>query len=72
MDLNGFYQKSEDELLRALNQFREEKGESFKRSVDKFINEKVPGAKPGFVVYHNNWSAYVTPNEEKIQKMRVK
>jgi len=34
--------------------------------------KKVPGAKPGFVVYHNNWSAYVTPNEEKIQKMRVK
>ncbi len=34
--------------------------------------KKVPGAKPGFVVYHNNWSAYVTPNEEKIQRMRVK
>ena len=34
--------------------------------------KKVPGAKPGFVVYNNNWSAYVTPNEEKIQKMRVK
>ncbi len=34
--------------------------------------KKVPGAKPGFVVYHNNWSAYVTPTEEKIQKMRVK
>ena len=34
--------------------------------------KKVPGAKPGFVVYHNNWSAYVTPTEEKIKKMRVK
>lgn len=34
--------------------------------------KKVPGAKPGFVVYHNNWSAYVTPNEAKIQSMRVK
>ncbi len=34
--------------------------------------KKVPGAKPGFVVYHNNWSAYVTPNEEKINLMRVK
>ncbi len=34
--------------------------------------KKVPGAKPGFVVYHNNWSAYVTPNEEKINRMRVK
>ncbi len=34
--------------------------------------KKVPGAKPGFVVYHNNWSAYVTPNEEKIERMKVK
>ena len=34
--------------------------------------KKVPGAKPGFVVYHNNWSVYVTPSEEKIQRMRVK
>ncbi len=34
--------------------------------------KKVPAAKPGFVVYHNNWSAYVTPNEEKIQRMKVK
>ncbi len=34
--------------------------------------KKVPGAKPGFVVYHNNWSAYVTPSEEKINRMRVK
>ncbi len=34
--------------------------------------KKVPGAKPGFVVYHNNWSAYVTPNEDKINMMRVK
>ena len=39
MDLNGFYQKSEAELLRALNQFREVNGESFKREIDKFINE---------------------------------
>ncbi len=34
--------------------------------------KKVPAAKPGFVVYHNNWSAYVTPSEEKIERMRVK
>ena len=34
--------------------------------------KKVPGAKPGFVVYHNNWSAYVTPNEEKINRMKIK
>ncbi len=34
--------------------------------------KKVTGAKPGFVIYNNNWSAYVTPNEEKIKKMRSK
>ncbi len=33
---------------------------------------KVPGAKPGFVVYHQNWSAYVTPNPDVICAMRVK
>lgn len=32
--------------------------------------KKVPGAKPGFVVYHQNWSAFVTPNEERISSMR--
>ncbi len=34
--------------------------------------KKVSGAKPGFVIYHNNWSAFVTPNEEKIKRMRKK
>ncbi len=34
--------------------------------------KKVSGAKPGFVIYNNNWSAYVTPNEEKIKNMRCK
>lgn len=34
--------------------------------------KKVPGAKPGFVIYNSNWSAYITPSEEKIEKMRVK
>ncbi len=34
--------------------------------------KKVPAAKPGFVVYHNNWSATVTPDEEKIKRMRKK
>ena len=32
--------------------------------------KKVSGAKPGFVIYHNNWSATVTPDEEKIKRMR--
>ena len=34
--------------------------------------KKPAGSKPGFVIYHTNWSCIVTPNEEKIQKMRVK
>ncbi len=34
--------------------------------------KRVAGAKPGFVIYNNNWSAYVTPNEEKIKAMRSK
>ena len=34
--------------------------------------KKVSGAKPGFVIYHNNWSAYVTPDADRIAKMRVK
>lgn len=33
---------------------------------------KVPGAKPGFVTYHTNWTAYVTPEADKIAEMRVK
>ena len=33
---------------------------------------KVPGAKPGFVTYHTNWTAYVTPDAEMIAGMRVK
>ena len=32
--------------------------------------KKVAGAKPGFVIYHSNWSAYVTPDEKRIEKMR--
>ena len=34
--------------------------------------KKVPSSKPGFVIYHNNWSAFVTPDEEKIKRMRKK
>ena len=32
--------------------------------------KKPAGAKPGFVIYHTNWTAYVTPNAEKIAAMR--
>ena len=34
--------------------------------------KKPAGTKPGYVIYHVNWTAYVTPNEEKIKKMMVK
>ncbi len=33
---------------------------------------KVVGAKPGFVVYHTNWTAYVTPDPDRIAEMRIK
>jgi predicted ribosome quality control (RQC) complex YloA/Tae2 family protein len=34
--------------------------------------KKPAGSKPGFVVYNVNWTAYVTPNEGKIEKMKIK
>ena len=30
------------------------------------------GGKPGLVIYHTNWTAYVTPDEDKIKRMRNK
>ncbi len=33
---------------------------------------KVVGAKPGYVIYHQNWSAYVTPDPDRVAAMRVK
>ncbi len=34
--------------------------------------KKTAGAKPGFVIYHTNWSAIVTPDKDKIAGMRIK
>ena len=34
--------------------------------------KKPAGSKPGFVIYHTNWTAYVTPTSEKIAAMRKK
>ena len=34
--------------------------------------KKPPAAKPGLVIYHTNWTAYVTPDEQKIKQMRNK
>lgn len=33
--------------------------------------KKVPGGKPGLVIYHTNWTAYVTPDADVIAGMRV-
>ena len=32
--------------------------------------KKVAGGKPGLVIYHTNWTAYVTPDEKVIEGMR--
>ncbi len=34
--------------------------------------KKPAGGKPGLVIYHTNWSCIVTPDAEKIKRMRVK
>ena len=34
--------------------------------------KKPSGGKPGLVIYHTNWTAYVSPRAEEIQRMRVK
>ncbi|MBQ7318614.1 MAG: NFACT family protein [Clostridia bacterium] len=39
----------------------------------KVRNVKKPaGGKPGLVIYHTNWTAYVTPDAEEIRRMREK
>lgn len=32
--------------------------------------KKPPGAKPGMVIYHTYFSAYVTPDEKAVQALR--
>lgn len=34
--------------------------------------KKPAGAKPGFVIYHTNWSCIVTPNADKVSALREK
>ena len=34
--------------------------------------KKAQGGKPGFVIYHTNWSAVVTPDKDAIARLRVK
>ncbi|MBO5648935.1 MAG: NFACT family protein [Clostridia bacterium] len=33
--------------------------------------KKPPSAKPGMVIYHKNWSAYVTPDAKAVDAMRI-
>ena len=34
--------------------------------------KKPTGSKPGFVIYNVNWTAYVSPDEKRIESMRIK
>ena len=34
--------------------------------------KKPPAARPGFVIYHTNWTAYVTPSKDKVDALRIK
>lgn len=34
--------------------------------------KKPAGSKPGYVIYHVNWTAYVTPSEKKINDLQIK
>ncbi|MBQ3126205.1 MAG: hypothetical protein IJC15_03970 [Clostridia bacterium] len=34
--------------------------------------KKPAGGKPGLVIYHTNWTAYVTPDAETVKRLRVK
>jgi len=34
--------------------------------------KKPAGSKPGYVIYHVNWTAYVTPDEKRIKEMQIK
>ena len=32
--------------------------------------KKPAGAKPGYVIYHTNWTAYVSPEKNQIERLR--
>ena len=34
--------------------------------------KKPPSSKPGFVIYHTNWTAYVTPDRDKVETLKIK
>ena len=48
-------------------------GQNIEVDYTRAKNVKKPaGGKPGFVIYHTNWSCVVTPDPEKVRSMRVK
>lgn len=48
-------------------------GQNIAVDYTRIKNVKKPGgAKPGFVIYNTNFTAYVTPDERRIEKMRKK
>jgi len=34
--------------------------------------KKPPSAKPGYVIYHTNYSAVVTPDAQTVERLRVR
>ena len=54
--------------------FSQAKGENIAVDYTKVANIKKPqGAKPGFVIYKTNYTAFVSPmQKEKLEQMRVK
>ena len=49
------------------------KGDNIAVDYTQARNVKKPaGSKPGYVIYHVNWTAYVTPSEKKINDMMVR
>ena len=34
--------------------------------------KKPAGAKPGYVIYHTNWTAYVTPDASEVERIKKK
>jgi len=34
--------------------------------------KKPSSSKPGFVIYHTNWTAYVTPDKERTEKLKIR
>ena len=48
-------------------------GQNIAVDYTRIKNVKKPGgAKPGFVIYNTNFTAYVTPDERRIEEMRKK